>query len=67
VVRHNLVNVCFAGDFYKVSGLKDVDAVESFDGAEVVQWVLHSGFDFLDGVLAVRRVGGCDCKIVDLS
>jgi hypothetical protein len=46
VVRHNLVNVCFAGDFYKVSGLKDVDAVESFDGAEVVQWVLHSGFDF---------------------
>jgi hypothetical protein len=45
----------------------NVDAVDSFDGAEVVQWVLHSGFDFLDDVLAVRGVGGSDCKVVDLS
>ena len=60
-------DVVLAGDFNKLSGLLNVDAIELANDAQIVKWYSEVATDVRDGSLARFLVDRRNGKVVYLS
>ena len=63
----DLFDVRLTADFDIMSSLLNVHAIESFDDAKIVEWILHALLYLLAYRFGDGKIFGADKEVVDLS